>query len=78
MAEDKRPVLWVIDSAGGECRLDVDQSIEALDQFGASPDRIARWGKRTPLDLWTMSAPELCAVLDTMLNPERSPGEVDR
>ncbi len=67
---EKRPLLIFVDCKGGKQGLQTGrQVVKIAARLGVHPSRIALWPITNRLDLWSMDAEDMCATLETMINP---------
>ncbi|MFC9995839.1 hypothetical protein [Nocardia sp. NPDC127526] len=70
MSRNKRPLVIAVDTAGGEEPSRIARRLtDALARSGVNPERIAIWPNTDQLNLWSMSAEDLRAVLEGLLDP---------
>lgn len=68
MAENYKPLIVVVDSAGGEPYDRMTRRVaDALSRSGVSPERIGLWPNTVSTDLWSMPVEDLRAIVETLL-----------
>lgn len=79
MTKSKRPLVVVVDPAGGEDPSRIARRLtDALSRSGVRPDRIGVWPTTDHLDLWSMPTEEMVAVLERLINSGTSTRGGDR
>ncbi|QIS10756.1 hypothetical protein [Nocardia arthritidis] len=67
---EKRPLLIFVDCKGGKPGLQTGrQVVKIAARLGVRPGRIALWPETNRLDLWAMDVDDMCATLESMINP---------
>ncbi|KIA61258.1 hypothetical protein FG87_31980 [Nocardia vulneris] len=70
---EKRPLLIFVDCKGGKPGLATGrQLVKIAARMGVNPRRVALWPVTNRLDLWAMDVEDMCATLESMLNPVQS------
>ncbi|WP_156959295.1 hypothetical protein [Nocardia sp. BMG51109] len=70
---EKRPLLIFVDCKGGKQGLQTGRRVVKIAaRLGVHPKRIALWPVTNRLDLWDMDAEDMCATLESMINPVQS------
>ncbi|WP_327144379.1 hypothetical protein [Nocardia sp. NBC_01327] len=70
---EKRPLLIFVDCKGGKPGLQTGrQVVRIAARLGVTPSRIALWPITNRLDLWSMNVEDMCATLESMINPVQS------
>ncbi|WP_330178994.1 hypothetical protein OHB26_21055 [Nocardia sp. NBC_01503] len=70
---EKRPLLIFVDCKGGKPGLATGrQVVKIAARLGVNPRHIALWPITNRLDLWSMNVDDMCATLESMINPVQS------
>ncbi|WP_282779966.1 hypothetical protein [Nocardia sp. CC201C] len=70
---EKRPLLIFVDCKGGKPGLATGRELVTIAaRLKVDPRRVALWPVTNRLDLWAMDAEDMCATLESMINPVAS------